>query len=314
MPRTPARIAIAASAAATAAALLAGSAPAATPPAALGRPAAGPLKILISNDDGYKHPYIRQLQAALKKAGHDAVIVAPADDQSGKGTGLAFSGSLKAAEEEPGIWSVTGSPGDAVTFGVRQVFKGAGPDLVVSGINAGPNAGPTANHSGTVGATVAANDLDIPAIAVSADFDLKNPQNPFPTVPQAADFTARTVDRLAKTKGRDLLPSRTALNINYPAKPASAVAFTNVGRAAMITVTYVPDPASCPTCYKITPGLDPNAPEPVGNADTAALRAGKVSVSLLAGDWGARGWASGQGGPSEREVRMTKARLQGLQP
>ncbi|NGN67877.1 5'/3'-nucleotidase SurE [Streptomyces sp. A7024] len=311
MLRTPARIGIATIAAATTGALLAGSAPAASGSKA----AADPLKILISNDDGYKHPYIRQLQAALKKSGHDAVIVAPADDQSGKGTGLSFSGSLKAAEEEPGIWSVSGTPGDAVTFGIRQVFKDAKPDLIVSGVNAGPNAGPTANHSGTVGATVAANDQGIPAVAVSADFDLTNPQNPFPTVPQAADFTARTVDRLAKTaRSGPLLPSRTALNINYPAKPASAVAFTNIGRAAHITVKYVPDPAACPTCFKITPGLDPNAPEPVGNADTSALRAGKVSVSLLNGDWGVQGWASGQGGPTEREVRMTRARLQGLEP
>ncbi|MEV5828808.1 5'/3'-nucleotidase SurE [Spirillospora sp. NPDC052242] len=50
----------------------------------------------------------------LSLAGHDVTIVAPADDQSGKGTGRAFGGTVEAAHVSADVWSVTGTPGDAV--------------------------------------------------------------------------------------------------------------------------------------------------------------------------------------------------------
>ncbi|MFJ9853535.1 5'/3'-nucleotidase SurE [Streptomyces sp. NPDC101150] len=294
-------------------------------PTALGQPAADggrgaagrPLTILISNDDGYRHPYLEALRAALVKAGHRAVVVAPAEDMSGRGTGMMFSpgATLRAEETAPDVWAVSGSPGDAVAFGLQRVFTDRPPDLVVSGVNAGPNAGPTAGHSGTVGATLAAADADVPAIAVSAGYDLSDPQHPFPSVAGAAAFTARTVERLAATaRGGPLLPRGTALNINYPAHPGGKVAFTNVGRARTITANYYPDPASCATCYKVRLGLDPQAPEGVPDADTAALARNEVAVSLLTGDWGAHGFASRDRGPSREEARRTAARLYGLTP
>ncbi|MDI3405115.1 5'/3'-nucleotidase SurE [Streptomyces cavernicola] len=292
-------------------------------PAVAGQPrlAAGaddrPLRILISNDDGYRHPYIRQLQAALKGAGHKAVIVAPAEDQSGRGTGLTLSAkaTIRAEQAEPDIWSVTGTPGDAVNFGLEHVFGSAAPDLVVSGVNAGANAGTAVNHSGTVGATVAAADAGIPAIAVSADADLTNPDDRYPSAPQAAAFAERVVERLARTADTGpLLPAGATLNINYPAHPDGGVAFTNLGKARNYTFSYVPDPASCATCYKPKLGYDPNAPESVRNADTSALAANDVSLSLLTADWGANGWAAGARPPSTEDVQRTKARLTGLRP
>ncbi|MEV6106935.1 5'/3'-nucleotidase SurE [Streptomyces sp. NPDC051940] len=308
------RLTAGAAAVAAAAALLTASNQAtAVPSAGIDRP----LRILVSNDDGYRHPFIRALKGALAGSGHQVVIVAPADDQSGRGTGMNFTqgAGIRAAEEEPGVWSVTGSPGDAVSFGVRHVFRDAPPDLVVSGVNAGQNIGVLANHSGTVGATVTANDLGVPAIAVSAGFDLTDPRNPFPSLAQAAAFTARTVDRLARTApAGELLPPGTALNINYPAHVTGGVAFTNVGEAAAFTADYVPDPATCATCYKLALSAPPATPEPVGNADTTALASGQVSVSLLTGDWGAAGWAAGRGGPTPAEVRLTRLRLTGLTP
>ncbi|UGY91667.1 5'/3'-nucleotidase SurE [Streptomyces gobiensis] len=288
-----------------------------TKPTAAEPSAAGTLRVLLSNDDGFEHPYLRVLRGALEKAGHEVVIVAPAGDRSGSGTGMNFTmgATVRATEAEPGIWSVEGSPGDAVAFGVQNVFAEAEPDVVVSGVNPGPNAGPTANHSGTVGATVAALEAGVPSVAVSAGFDLTNPDDLFPSVPQAADFTVRTVERLAATSdGGPLLPPYTSLNINYPAKPAGKVAFTKVGRAQSITRRFVPDPGSCATCYKIRLGFNPDAPEPVGSADTRALAANDVSVTLLTADWTASYWARGAQPPSQRDVLRTRYRLSGLRP
>ncbi|MGW8380015.1 5'/3'-nucleotidase SurE [Streptomyces sp. ODS28] len=305
-------------------ALLAGSAVADSPSAA-GRPSSreghghAKLRILVSNDDGYRHPYIRQLRDALRRYGHEVVIVAPETDQSGRGTGLNFErgATVRASEAEPGVWSVAGSPGDAVGFGAQYAFGGRSPDLVVSGVNAGPNSGSLVNHSGTVGATVAAGDLDIPAVAVSAGMDLGNPKDPFPSAQRAASFAARAVERLADTaRGGPLLPRGTSLNINLPARPDGGVAFTNVGRAAEVTRRFVREPGGCASCYKVELGVAPSAPERVPSADTVALRRGDAALSLLSADWGVRGWAPRDPAPapSPGEAQKVRARLLGLHP
>lgn len=255
------------------------------------------LNILLSNDDGYQFPFIRAVQGALRAAGHNAVIVAPATDQSGKGTGINASPGavIKAAQTEPGIWSVEGTPADAVGFGLHNVFADQQPDLVVSGINAGQNMGAITNHSGTVGAAITAAEMGVPSIAVSAEYAFGQP-NPFPQLPQAVAFTTKLVERLVATtpKNGKLLPTKSTINVNYPVKPTGKVAFTNVGRSQPFVTKYVPAPDQCPTCYRIDLGPAPSSTEPVGNADTTAIGQGSVSLSLLDGDWTTPGWALGQ--------------------
>jgi 5'/3'-nucleotidase SurE len=282
---------------ATAAALLAASAPAAMASTGSSAPQPRKLNILISNDDGQQGPFIRALQKSLKAAGHDAVIVAPATDQSGKGTGInaSLGAIVKAAEVEPGIWSVEGTPADSVSFGLANVFQGKKPDLVVTGINPGQNMGATTNHSGTVGASITAAEKGIPAVAFSAEYNMADPRNPFPQMPQALSFAVKLVNRLASTgkSNGPVLPTHTTLNVNYPAKPTGKVQMTNVGQGDPLSVTYVKD-ASCDSCYKLSLGLNPDFKETVGNADTTAISKGAVSISMLDGDWTVPGWQWGQ--------------------
>lgn len=256
------------------------------------------LDIMLTNDDGQQFPFIRALQGALKAAGHNAVIVAPATDQSGKGTGMnAKPGAVfSASQVQPGIWSVEGTPADAVGFGLAHVFPDKKPDLVLSGINAGQNMGTTTNHSGTVGAAITAAEKGVPSIAVSAAFDVTQPTNPFPQLPQAIAFSVKLVEKLIATapKTGKLLPTKATLNVNYPVKPTGKVAYTNVGRSEAVITKYLPAPDACATCYRIDLGLNPDQSEPVGNADTTAVNANEVSVSLLDGDWTTSGWALGQ--------------------
>ncbi|MET7303967.1 5'/3'-nucleotidase SurE [Embleya sp. NPDC005575] len=300
---------------ATAAALLAASAPAAVASDdARGGQAPRRLSILISNDDGQQGPFIRALQRALKAVGHDAVIVAPATDQSGKGTGInATPGSIvKAAEVEPGIWSVEGTPADSVSFALANVFRNKKPDLVVTGINPGQNIGATTNHSGTVGASITAAEKGIPAVAFSAEYSTADPRNPFPQMAQATAFATRLVDRLAATAKRTgpVLPVHTTLNVNYPAKPTGRVETTNVGEADALAVSYVKDP-SCDTCYKLNLGLASGVTEPVRNADTTAIARGSVSISMLDADWTVPGWQWGQQ-PRMLDAVGVQLRLSGL--
>jgi len=49
------------------------------------------VRIIQSNDDGWAESYIRTLNDALIKAGHDVVLSAPAENKSGTSTYLALS-------------------------------------------------------------------------------------------------------------------------------------------------------------------------------------------------------------------------------
>jgi broad specificity polyphosphatase/5'/3'-nucleotidase SurE len=43
------------------------------------------VRILQGNDDGWAELYVRSLNEVLNSAGHDVVLSAPAENQSGKG-------------------------------------------------------------------------------------------------------------------------------------------------------------------------------------------------------------------------------------
>ncbi|MDX1650699.1 MAG: 5'/3'-nucleotidase SurE, partial [Myxococcota bacterium] len=132
--------------------------------------AAGALRILVTNDDGVGSPGIRALRTALADAGHHVVVVAPRTNQSGKGASLRtdVGGAAALQQPEPGVWSVDGTPADAVRAALDAVLADAAPDLVVSGLNFGPNLGrPGAVGSGTVGAALTAVHRGVPALATS---------------------------------------------------------------------------------------------------------------------------------------------------
>ncbi len=116
------------------------------------------LKILLTNDDGFDSEGIMAMRQALIDDGHDVTIVAPADQQSGKGGSIntgAFDftpggGTMQLTKHAEGIWSLAGTPADSVKAGLNIVLDDDPPDLVVSGLNEGQNLGkPGSNASGT---------------------------------------------------------------------------------------------------------------------------------------------------------------------
>jgi 5'-nucleotidase len=135
--------------------------------------AAGPLEILVTNDDGVEGEGIDALVAALVELPDvEVTVVTPATDQSGTGDDTspsppAATGTTLASGHE--AVAVAGFPADAVVHALTTVFAGSDPpDLVVSGINAGQNLGPVAAElSGTVGAARTAARAGVPALAVS---------------------------------------------------------------------------------------------------------------------------------------------------
>ncbi|MDX2391363.1 5'/3'-nucleotidase SurE [Streptomyces sp. DK15] len=283
---------------------LAGTAPATASPQ--GQPPR-PLRILLTNDDGYSAPGIRKAYERLTAAGHDVTIVAPLTNQSGTGTKMMNAPSVTVKHPEPKVWAVDGTPGDSVAFGLAEVFAGRAPDLVVSGTNFGPNVAGLATHSGTVGGAVTALESGVPAIALSTGgLSVPDPVTTVNAMVPTMDFAVKLIDRLrARARSGPLLPKGVGLNVNHP-----VVGADGKGTAAGVATTFQ-DPQTVlepdftdagDGTWKVTVkvALRPAAK----GGDLEALAAGRIAVSPMNADWNT--------GPADRAVASVL--LTGLRP
>ena len=123
------------------------------------------MKILVSNDDGYRAEGLHCLRAALATLG-EVTVVAPDRNRSGASNSLTLDVPLRVFEAEPGVYFVPGTPTDCVHLAITGLFDFEH-DMVVSGVNDGPNLGDDVLYSGTVAAAVEGRFLGLPTIAVS---------------------------------------------------------------------------------------------------------------------------------------------------
>lgn len=164
--------------------------------------------ILLSNDDGWRAPGLRALRAAVRQNYDNAIVMAPDRNRSGASNSLTLERPLRVREEEPGLYSVDGTPTDCVHLAITGYFD-AEPDMVVSGINAGANLGDDVLYSGTVAAATEGRSLGLPAIAISlVGEDLLH-----------YDTAARVAVALVELLQHDPLPADTILNVNVPDVP-----------------------------------------------------------------------------------------------
>lgn len=133
------------------------------------------MKLLVSNDDGVASPGLWALADGLRDAGHEVVVVAPAQERSGSGAAIGYlipgEGVAVSGVERPGwektSWAVDGPPALCVLLALRLGAFGDGFQAVVSGVNPGFNTGTGVIHSGTVGAVLTAGTCGLPGLAVS---------------------------------------------------------------------------------------------------------------------------------------------------
>ena len=123
------------------------------------------MKILVSNDDGYRAEGIQRLRTCLATLA-EVTVVAPDRNRSGASNSLTLDVPLRVFESEPGIYFVPGTPTDCVHLAISGLFDFEH-DMVVSGVNDGPNLGDDVLYSGTVAAAVEGRFLGLPTIAVS---------------------------------------------------------------------------------------------------------------------------------------------------
>lgn len=184
------------------------------------------MKILLSNDDGYRAEGLRALQRVLSPH-HELVISAPAGECSATGHGLTLRDPLRVHHQRENgsvFHGVTGLPADAAKFGLAVLCEGAPPDLVISGINHGANTGQNLFYSGTVAAACEGTFAGIPAMSVS----LALPPGPFAA--GAFDDAARVVAQLVAQFLHHPLDAEVLLNVNIPNLPLAQMRGVRLSR------------------------------------------------------------------------------------
>ena len=178
------------------------------------------MKILLSNDDGYRAPGLELLKESLEPLGA-VTVVAPERNRSGASNSLTLDVPLRAVRYEEDCYYVNGTPTDCVHLAISGLFDFEH-DIVVSGVNDGANLGDDTLYSGTVAAAVEGRFLGLPAIAVSLCVEPSSPRN----FASAAGIVARLIERMSVAP----LQGPVILNVNVPDLPDGELRGTRVTR------------------------------------------------------------------------------------
>lgn len=127
------------------------------------------MKILLTNDDGYKAKGIQVLEEVLIKYGHEVWVIAPSNNCSAYSHKMTVSGDIQMTKYGDNHYHCSGSPTDCVLYGSKAKFLPGEPDLVISGINAGGNMSTDVLYSGTCAAASEAALHEIKAVALSCE-------------------------------------------------------------------------------------------------------------------------------------------------
>ena len=169
------------------------------------------MRILISNDDGYKAKGIKQLTKSLSEIA-EVIVVAPSENKSAASSSLTLGRPLKPIQIEENIYAIDATPTDCVHLALCGFIKKP-IDLVVTGINFGANLGDDTIYSGTVAGAIEGRFLGLPSIAMSlASWE----GNHFETAGEIAKILVTQI-------GKSELSYNTIINVNVPDIPLSKI-------------------------------------------------------------------------------------------
>lgn len=175
------------------------------------------MRILLTNDDGIRAPGLVVLEQIARQFSDDIWICAPDEEQSGMGHALTLTKPVRLRQHDERRFSVTGTPTDAVTLGLRKVMDGP-PDLILSGVNRGANLADDITYSGTVSAAIEGALAGVRSVALSQVYAREGMGDDVP-FGAAIEWGAKVLGPLLETP----LPKRTLVNVNFPALPADEV-------------------------------------------------------------------------------------------
>ena len=256
------------------------------------------MKLLVTNDDGVASPGLWALADGLREAGHEVVVVAPAQERSGSGAAIGYlipgEGVAASAVERDGwesaAWALDGPPALCVLIALRHGVFGVGFQAVVSGINPGWNTGRGVLHSGTVGAVLTAGNAGLPGVAVSIDAATAQVGEVglHPGVrehwPSAASLAAAAVGWLGSRRPPAGGEDPVLLNLNVPNRPLDQVPGVRaaaLGRSAGAAARE--QRAEVGADGRLRLELGPPALDPAPGTDHALLVEGFATVTELTG-------------------------------
>ncbi|WP_404339456.1 5'/3'-nucleotidase SurE [Sphingomonas sp. MMS12-HWE2-04] len=236
------------------------------------------MRILLTNDDGYHARGLAVLERIARTFSDDITVVAPAEEQSGKGRSLTLTEPFRVRRHGDNRFAVRGTPTDCVMFALAEVMKDAKPDLILSGVNRGGNLAEDVSYSGTVSAAMEGALAGIRSVALSQRYAQTGAgdQVPFDTA------EAWGVRALSPLLDLDWAP-RTLVNINFPPIAAEEVkgikpvsqGLRDYGRVGLDKRV---DPRGFPY-YWLAMGRLPIVPLP--DTDLEAIEQGYVTVTPL---------------------------------
>lgn len=235
------------------------------------------MRILLTNDDGINAPGLYVLEKIAAQLSDDIWICAPSEEQSGAGHSLTLNRPVRLREHAPRRFSVTGTPTDAVTMGLKKVLP-APPDLILSGVNRGANLGDDVTYSGTVSAALEGALAGIRSIALSQVY-VREDSGENVSFAAAEAWGAKVIAPLLSAP----FARRTLVNVNFPPLAAGDVRGVKVARQgfhdyARGSLVEGVDPRGFPYFWFGLHGIEHT---PGHETDLEAISDGFVSVTPL---------------------------------
>jgi 5'-nucleotidase len=235
------------------------------------------MRILLTNDDGINAPGLTVLEKIAAQLSDDIWICAPSEEQSGAGHSLTLNRPVRLRQHAEKRFSVTGTPTDSVTMGLKKVLPGP-PDLILSGVNRGANLGDDVTYSGTVSAALEGALAGIRSIALS-QVPMREDEGEGVSFAAALEWGARVLRPLLDQP----FAPRTLVNVNFPALAADAVKGIRVVRQgfhdyARGSVVEGRDPRGFPYYWFGLHGIEHTTGH---ETDLEAIAEGYVSVTPL---------------------------------
>ena len=225
--------------------------------------------VLVTNDDGIDSPGIVALACAIERAGGRVLVAAPSKNMSGASAAMGPTAPKVAIRrvQVEGLSSVcfaVDAPPAMIVISAMSGAFGAIPTAAASGVNAGANLGSAILHSGTVGAALTAQNLGLPAVAVSLEAG------------DSWDIAARMGTHVLE----ELLaaPKPRLANVNVPAivGPDTAIETTRLARFGSVTSAIEGDELD----FQMV--IDAPSMSDEGS-DASAIARGCISVTFLSG-------------------------------
>ncbi|WP_225007037.1 MULTISPECIES: 5'/3'-nucleotidase SurE [Novosphingobium] len=232
-------------------------------------------RILIVNDDGIDGPGIKLLESIAREFSDDVWVVAPDEERSGASQAISISHPIRYSQRDERHFAVRGTPTDCALLGINVFLEGRKPDILLSGINAGPNLAEDVHYSGTCAAAKEGALLGIPSFSLS-----QMRSYGVPTLWEASETHLPGI--MGKLLGMDWLPG-SFVNINVPNLPAAQIAGVKVTRQGQrLPGGFLPvrrvDERTVPYFWV---KISPNAPELVEGTDLHAVAHGAISVTPM---------------------------------